>query len=374
MTGRSADLVFRADASPLIGTGHVFRCRAIAEAARNQGLRSVFVAAELPGALEELLVNEGHAVLRIASGSGGSDHESTWDERRQEQDATLTIQALMDVRPSIVVVDHFSLAAPWHSAVGETAGILVCLDELGERYDACDVLVDPSPSGDEPKRRRHLRDTIELRGPRFAPLHPQFGAIRSAGIRHRTEVGRILMSFGGAASASLVDDMLDIVLDVVAERVAIDVVGGFSDALKGSETRTARPSNVTFLDFAPSLAARMDEADLMIGAGGSTLWERCALGLPSLTVATAENQVATSAQLDRLGATIVVGETFSNQDTRASALAVLARDLASLLDSPARRGEISRRAAAITDGGGANRILQVAMTTDRVRPPSWRPE
>jgi len=372
MTEGPADLAFRADASPRIGTGHVFRCRAIAEAARADGRTSVFVVAELPDALEELLVSEGYAVVRIASASDGSDHESTWDEHQQESDASLTIDALQDVRPSVVVVDHFALSAPWHSAVGERVGTLVCLDELGDREDACDVIVDPSPAGEAPKRRRHLRDTIELRGPRFAPLHPLFGTMRAAGLRHRTAVERILMNFGGETSEDLLADVLDVVLAVTGERVTIDVVGGFSGEFGALPLRSAGSRNVTFLEPEPNLAARMDACDLMIGAGGSTLWERCALGLPSLTVATAQNQVATTALLDRLGATIAVGETFSSDDSRARALAALGHGLESVLDSPARMGELSRSAAALTDGGGADRILRIALATDRVRSPSWR--
>lgn len=369
MTEHKVDLAFRVDASSRIGVGHVFRSRSIAAAGKERGLSSSFIAAEMPVQLEQLLLAEGHRVTRIASHRGAISEEEPWGVSQQRRDASLMIEALEGARPSVVVVDHFSLAAPWHESVSPVTGALVCLDELGDRDDACDILVDPSPSGPRAKPRRWLRDRIELRGPAYAPLHPLFSKVRSRGLRRRTEVRRILINFGGATNVGLIDAVLDLVLNCTGDDVRVDVAAGIADLARGVYSR--HPERVVIHDFSPRIAELMADADLMIGAGGSSLWERCALALPSVTVATAPNQVSASAALGRLGATVFAGEIFPHSEKNELALKALGSSLDALCSSSAALERMSKRAAAVTDGAGAGRILRLALAVDRFVAPAW---
>lgn len=370
MMEREVDLAFRVDASSKIGVGHVFRSRAIAAAGKERGLVSAFIASDMPEELGQLLLYEGHRVSRIPSCRGVTSEEELWNVSQQHEDASLTIEALQGARPRALVVDHFSLAAPWHESVSPATGALVCLDELGGRDDACDVLVDPSPCEEGTKPRSRLRDRIELRGPAFAPVHPLFSQIRSRGLRRRTEVRRILINFGGATNMVLVNAVLDVVLGSTDDDLPVDVVAGIAD--RASDLGLRHQERVIVHDFSPRIAELMTDADLMIGAGGSTLWERCALGLPSLTVATAPNQVSASAALNRLGATVFAGEIFADAEKSEVALNTLGTGLEALCASSAALESMSERAAGVTDGGGANRILRLALAVDRLGAPAWR--
>lgn len=369
MTEREVDLAFRADASSRIGVGHVFRSRAIAAAGQERGLISTFIASDMPTELEHLLLDEGHRVARIPSCRGAAPDEEHWSVSQQREDASLTIKAFQGARPRVVVVDHFALAAPWHESVSQATGSLVVLDELGDRDDACDVLVDPSLGEEGAKRRRRLRDRIELRGPAFAPLHPLFSEIRSRGLRRRTEVRRILINFGGATNTVLISAILDVVLRFTDHDVQIDVIAGIAD--RTGDLRSRHRERVIVHDFSPRIAELMADADLMIGAGGSNLWERCALALPSLTVATAPNQVSASAALSRFGATMFAGEMFADAAKNGLALDTLGSSVEVLCASAESIGSMSASAAAVTDGGGAGRILRLALAVDRVGTPAW---
>lgn len=115
----------------------------------------------------------------------------------------------------------------------------------------------------------------------------------------------------------------------------------------------------------------MADADLMIGADESTPWVRCALAPPSPTVSTAPNQVSASAVLGRLGATVFAGEMVADAEKSGLALNTLGSSLGALCASAASIGSMSERAAAATDGDGADRILHLALAVDRVGAPAW---
>ena len=94
------------------------------------------------------------------------------------------------------------------------------------------------------------------------------------------------------------------------------------------------------------MAALTAAADLAIGAGGSSVWERCCLGLPSLTLVLADNQQDATAALAARGATEAVGE------------GDVAGRLAALLADPIRLAQMSRAASALCDGQGAGRVAE----------------
>lgn len=365
-----AEVVLRVDASSSIGVGHAFRARAIAAAAQARGLSAKFVTSHMPNELAHLLVGEGHAVVRIPCVRGVVLGEVAWNDTQQSEDAASTVETFGAGRPRAVIVDHFSLSAPWHESVSSATDMLVSLDEMTDRVDASDVLVDPSPGAVGPKQRRRLRDGIELRGPMFAPLHPLFGRLRSQGLRKRNEVRRILINFGGATNASLIADAVAIVLFATQRDVMIDVVTGVAGSAE--DLNLSAHERVSVHQFGTDFATWMEASDLMIGAGGSTLWERCTLGLPSLTIATAANQVAASKTLDRLGGTVFLGDVFKSPSTRERTLQALDSQLRTICRSPELVGSLSARAASVTDGRGADRILSIALGGERVTEPAWR--
>ena len=100
------------------------------------------------------------------------------------------------------------------------------------------------------------------------------------------------------------------------------------------------------------MAQLMAEADLAIGAGGSTSWERCCLGLPALLVALADNQVDIAKALDSAGACIYLG----TKET-ANTLTIQ-RTMTNLLDARKQLEKISQCASSLVDGIGLERVCQ----------------
>ena len=92
-----------------------------------------------------------------------------------------------------------------------------------------------------------------------------------------------------------------------------------------------------------------------MGAGGSSVWERCAVGLPGVTLVLAENQAPGARALASVGAGEVV-------DARADDFeAAFDRAFTGLFRSPERRGRMGRASANLIDGGGAARVADALL-------------
>jgi UDP-2,4-diacetamido-2,4,6-trideoxy-beta-L-altropyranose hydrolase len=329
--------VFRADASLEIGTGHVMRCLTLADELRRRGADTAFLCRGEPGNLNALIASRGHDVEAIGSGT---------------EDAGQSAAHLGQARPDWIVVDHYALDRAWEAAARRFAGKVFVIDDLADRHHDCDVLLD-----------QNLYDGVETRygplvpprcrqliGPRFALLRPEFAQARERLARHARPVARILVSFGGVDSANETARVLACLHDVLPS-AALDVVIGPANPYAAEiEALASGHARATVHVGTDRMAELMSQADAFIGAGGSTTWERLCLGLPSLAIAAAENQVPTLQRLGAMGAVQYAGRT-SGLDAAAVRIAV-ERFLA---DQDARSAMI-RVGMGLVDGRGAERV------------------
>ena len=332
-------LVFRCDGDGRIGGGHVMRCLTLAEAARARGWKAGFVMAE--GGFGDRVRAAGFSVAPIPPGSRGDDPDAPphagWLSAPWEADAAVTAAAAAGA--DWLIWDHYGLDARWVAAVGARA--TMALDDLDDRVLGSDVLLDLTRlSG----RARHGAP-VRLTGPAYAPLRPEFARHRDAALARRGgPVRRVVVMPGLADAAHLAPAALD-ALGSLPELTAEVVMGAASQSRAATEARIGR--HALTLD-AHDVAERMVRADLCVGASGMTNWERCALGLPTVAVAVADNQRPGLEGLAAAGAVVPL-------DLEA------ARDPVRLTDAireAARRApELSRAAATLCDGRGADRVL-----------------
>jgi spore coat polysaccharide biosynthesis predicted glycosyltransferase SpsG/RimJ/RimL family protein N-acetyltransferase len=230
------------------------------------------------------------------------------------------------------------------------------IDDLANRPHECDVLLDQTLGRSEGDYRQLVPEACRLLlGTEYALLRPEFAWRRVAALRRRNEprTRRILVSLGVTGPGGLIGTVLDGLSPLKLD--AIDVVVGASypdlHALQARAVQIGR--HVRVLTDVKNMAELMEAADLAIGAAGSTCWERCCLGLPTVMIATAENQRTNAERLQAAGAARWLG--FAG-DVRAdditSSVSVLVGDQQSL-------GAISRAAASVCDGRGTNRVVSL---------------
>lgn len=351
-------IVFRADASIEIGTGHIARCLTLADGLAAAGAQCHFICRALPSHAGAMIEARGHGLHLLPAAGGfsarpGDPAHAAWAGVPFEHDAAETREILAGIQPGLLVLDHYAFDARWQSAVD--APRLLVIDDLADRPHRADILLDQN-AGRTPRDYDGLvpDHCIRLIGPAFALLRPAFAARRAEGLARRRvpRWRRLMIAMGGIDK----DDATGAVLEALSglefpEDFGIDVVmGGRAPHIDRVRRRAARlpvPAAV-HVDVA-DMAGLMIGADLAIGAAGGTSWERCCLGLPSLMLVLADNQARSASALADSGAAILLGR-LDDPDWRQRLVDVWA-------ELPL--ADMSARAAALCDGQGVLRLLQV---------------
>lgn len=345
-----ADVVFRADASEAIGSGHVMRCLALAEVLRASGARTSFLSRALPGDLHAVIRAHGHPLTVLANGDV--------DESTDAQQSLTGLAAA----PDWLVVDHYRLGAVWERTLRSRVGRILAIDDLADRAHDCDVLLDQNLI-DAPADRyaRLLPTTCRcLLGPRFALLRPEFARRRALSPMRDGHGRRILVFFGGADAGNATAQVLAAIESLGACGLSVCVVVGSANRNRQQIERQCRRLGAEFHCQTEGMAELMANSDLAIGAGGIAVWERCCLGLPALAWAVAENQKPGLASLARRGAVV------SPAPDSLSSVAGVARHLYSFLHNPELRRFTAERGLELCDGLGAQRVFAL-MRGDEIR-------
>lgn len=254
-----------------------------------------------------------------------------------------------------LVFDDYGLSADDHRALARGRPSLA-LDDLADRPLAADLVLDSGPAR-APQDYAGLvpPETRLLLGPAYAPVRPAFAALRQAALARRAERGpvrRILVSLGLTDVGGITGRVTDLLRPLAGDAQLDLVLGGGAPSLPALRNLAARDPRVTLHVDTPRMPELVLEADLAIGAGGSTTWERCVLALPTLTLILAGNQVASARALDAIGASPCLDVTAPDFETAFTATA------ADLLTDAARRAALSTASAAVCDGLGADRAAE----------------
>lgn len=347
---------FRTDASLAIGTGHVMRCLTLADCLARSGAVCNFVCREHEGNFIESIRGRGHAVstLAVTPSAGDTLSHASWLGAHWRDDMQRTSEVLAVIQPDWLVVDHYALDARWERGVLPRSCQLLVIDDIADRDHDCQLLLDQNLG-------RHARDyqarvpaaCRALIGPTYALLRPEFAALRGSSLarRHTPTLRTILITMGGVDAGNatcLILEALD--ASALPPDCLVKVVMGKTAPWLAQVQERARTLRVPceVLVNVSDMARHMVESDLAIGAAGSTSWERCCLGLPSLLVCLADNQREALHALGEAGAALPL----ELADAASALPRFFARpDLAAVLAT------MSQAASQVTDGRGAERVL-----------------
>ena len=357
-------ILIRCDASLLIGSGHVMRCRTLARELQRCGTEVCFLCRCQPGDLIGLLRQEFRVLalpeqpLAASEGLEGSDLYGAWLGCTQEQDAAECIDILAKAGingASWIVADHYGLDSRWEAqllaglAGSDAAPKLLVVDDLADRSHQADLLLDQNFFGEATHQRYQellQSQCRQLLGPNYALLGPEYAQLHQL-VPPRTELRRVLVFFGGVDPDNLSGRALEALMDPALADLAVDVVlGRQSPHRQAVEELVALRPHTTLHGPLPSLAGLIARADLAIGAGGATTWERACLCLPSLVVAIAANQLPFAETLDQDGYIRLLGVGAN----------VTAAQIRSALLARMTEPNPQKAAPALTDGWGVLRL------------------
>jgi spore coat polysaccharide biosynthesis predicted glycosyltransferase SpsG/RimJ/RimL family protein N-acetyltransferase len=234
------------------------------------------------------------------------------------------------------------------------------IDDLASRRHDCDVLLDQNFSAEGNERYKDLvpGSCKLLTGPRYALLRPEYADYRKCLRARDGRVTRVLVFMGGSDPDNLTGMALKALSAPEIEHLNVDVVVGPSNPHANEIASLAKLApNTTVHCPRPHLADLMASADLAIGAGGATTWERMCLGLPAVVISIANNQRPACGELQEAGLVRYIGHA---SDVCAE---LLTAALLELKDKTEKVRVMSESGMAAVDGMGTNRLVEVLMPT-----------
>lgn len=321
-------VVFRVDSSTQIGSGHLMRCLTLAAQMKKQhGTEIHFICRDLEGNLTSLVEQERHIlhVLPRASMEVSLTGYAAWLTVSWRRDAEETKALLLSIgQADLLVVDSYALDILWEKELRPLTTRIFVIDDLANRRHDCDILLDQNFYLHQERRYQGLvPETCELRlGPKYALLREEFYEMKKTPRLRGGNIRNILVFYGGSDLTNETMKALRSLATLSLRSVTVNVVVGGSNPYRREIQDFCRQQRNFFYFYQVNhIAALMNEADLSLGAGGTTIWERHFLGLPSIVTAIAENQVKVCEDCAQAGMIEYLGEA-ANVSERAITAAV----------------------------------------------------
>jgi UDP-2,4-diacetamido-2,4,6-trideoxy-beta-L-altropyranose hydrolase len=352
---------FRVDSSNEVGTGHVRRCLTIAKGLKAIGVKDVvFICSRLDGNIIDDISNHSFEV-RIIARSSEFNLKDVQQYRVPEinrlyqvqvEDAEQTVAVLKNEQPNILLIDSYLIAETWENIVRPYVKSLVVIDDLANRFHNCDIIIDNNFS--DILDRYDLLVPSQCRklcGTKYVLLNQDFLSVSNTR-ESIVNITKILIFFSGSVELNpFAVSVVNKLTSVNPDSIHIDVVvGGDNEDVIEVTNSITRP-NTTAFGSVPNFVQLMKNANLAIGAGGITNWERCYLGLPAIVVAIAKNQVPSSSSLSKGDYINYVGELSDESPAKIEEI------VHHFINNTVLLNRQSKLCQKLVDGKGLNRVL-----------------
>lgn len=313
-------VVLRCDVGPSIGYGHVMRSVTLGAELVRCGFRVTLLAGALPPLLSGQAARAGIEVHDLACAECVEDD----------------VEHVLAFSPSIVVVDGYNFGGDYLSAI-ETAGVrCVLIDDNGSPAAAVASLVinqNPHASQDLYPGVKHSRLLLGLR---YALVRREIRDASSLVSRPDSPVKpKVLVAIGGT-------DVLNLTADVAAMLA--------SDCRMDVWAASDRPI-IGVLQAPADIASTLASSDAAVIGAGTTMWEAAFLGVPTVSLVVADNQIHAAKAAAVLGITHMI-------DCRDGAdIDAIAAEASSLLSSEQHRQLMSEAGRSVMDGSGSARVV-----------------
>jgi len=359
----SIGVAFRVDASVLTGSGHVMRCLTLAEELRQAGADVGFITRSHEGNLNGLIQSKGFKLYELPSSpyraplkDTSRGEYATWLGTTQQADAAETVEILKDLQPDWLIVDHYAIDETWEKLLRPFVNKIMVIDDLADRKYDCDLLLDQNYVHGDRQRYAELVSPActLLAGPQCALLRKEFAEARKNLKNRDGSVRRVFVFFGGVDPDNMTGKALEALSASEFSHVHVDIVIGAANPHRETISQGVKQRSLTTLHVqVENIAELMAQADLALCAGGTTTWERFCLGLPSLVVTIADNQVPFTRDLHEDGLLRWVG-TSLDVDVQ-----TLHKGISKALQDTDRNRQETELGMRLVDGNGVQKVVEV---------------
>ena len=278
--------VLRADASSSIGVGHVMRSLSLGEALLDEGFGVELVSFELAPSLQSLATSCGVEVVELSCAP------------RSSEDAQFVLQR----NANIVVVDGYEFSREFFAVLEASSTPFAIIDDNAEtNAQSPSAVINQNPHASASMYAHLQGEPKMLLGLQYAMVRKEVREVAAMNLPSRE--GEVFVAMGGADFLGLTAPIVEALAETGLQiRVAV----GHANTQRAHIQKLADQfGHVTLIeqqDYVSSLAS----AHVAVLAAGSSLWEACAVGTPSIGLVVADNQFASANAAKKLGFTRVV--------------------------------------------------------------------
>ena len=332
-------LYIRADMNKTIATGHIMRCLAIADAAKKLGEESTFLLAD--GEAVELLKQRGYEFIILNT-----------DWKNMESELPALISVIEEKKIERILIDSYQVTKKYLQTLREQ--VKVCyMDDVNAFDYPVDMLICYDIYYKKFAYEKRLWDTKLCLGMDFVPLRAEFENCPPRRVSGRAE--KILLLSGGTDPFHFMEQMLIKLEQTQFDRVDV-ICGAFHQDYEKLCEKYSDCNRIYIHKQVTDIDRFMKNADMAVSAGGSTLYELCACGTPTISYSMADNQLDNVKEFDNEGIIPYAG------DLRTMNVASeVVRLMEEMRENADLRETRSRRMQEAVDGKGAPRIVDCLM-------------
>lgn len=341
------NIFVRTDASTEIGTGHVMRCLTLSDMLRSKGANIKFICQILSGNMIDYIKKRGYKVEKLPANMKTDDEFKYLIEYSE---CSFSVNWL--------IVDHYKINFSRKYDLSPFTKRIMVIDDLKTRPLFCHLLLNQNLQlSENPYAALLPSDCKVLMGPQYALIRPDFISYRKKMKRQFGNPQNILVLMGGVDPNNQTLKALKALSLLGNLNISVKAIVGTQYPFYRKLVNEKYPFELTVFQDVSNVAEMMVWADLSIGAGGATSWERCCLGLPGLIIILAENQRDIANALDKNGCCINLGW---YEDVEVEGIKNCVKYL---LDDPEVLKEMSIKSMNLVDGYGAKRISEILLNT-----------
>lgn len=334
-------MLIRADSNNYIGTGHIMRCMAIAKTAEKLGHNIKFVVADTDSEL--ILCKYGMAYTCM---------NTVWNKLDEELDAFTKI--IYDESPDCIIIDSYYVTSYYLKKLKEQCKVAY-IDDLNTFKYPCDLLICYANYYKKFNYEKIYKnnETYLLLGPRYAPLREEFSGIKVE--KKKIEKKSILIMSGGTDEHHIVKRILEEMDKTrsLKKHKVIAICGIYNKDYDELMKKYIDNENITLLKAVDNMEQYMTEADIAVSAGGTTLYELCACGTPTICYSFVDNQLDNVKSFSEDGIMTYIGDIRT-----ANVVENIVDEIEMLVCDETARNTISQRMRKLVDGKGTERIIR----------------
>ncbi len=341
---KKKNIFLRVDSGVEIGFGHIMRCLALAKEIKKFDFNVYFISKENKGNIIKHVEEQGFKVFRLKI----TKFQSSKTNWKADSDATSKIIQKFKSDENLILVDNYNLSIMWEKKMKKIVKKIIVIDDLLNRNHDCDLFIDQSINrkigNNVPKKCKRLL------GPKYALLRKEFSK-RNQKIKMKQKIKQILVSFGGGDDKNQTIKALEVIKKIEDKEIFVDVIVGKANKNKKLiKKKCDEEKNFSFHHQITNMKQFLYKADLAIGAGGVSTWERCCMGLPSIVIIIAKNQEQGIIELAKKNCLINLGKYGKIKEN----------DYLKIIKnlSSKKLNQMSKESMKIVDGKGTTRVAK----------------